>query len=138
MGCLKRLPQSGVGRLSALECKPHLPLIGRVQVAKPSGPGTTCPVLVSRDAGQLRSQDPQATRVQTPSIGTQESLLSVLPQPPQPFRKRGRRVTSPSGHSMVGPRFTMEQKQAALVKLGDKAAASVLNPLLSTPPLLTD
>lgn len=38
-----------------------------------------CPVLVARDAGQLRSQDPQATRVQTPSIGTQESLLSVLP-----------------------------------------------------------
>lgn len=93
-----------------------------------------CPILVSRDMDQLRSQDPQATPVQTPSTRTQKSRLCHPPPPSsEPSRKRGRPVTSPSGHWMVGPRFTMEQKQAALVKLGDAAAACVLiNPFLST------
>lgn len=49
-----------------------------------------CPVLVSRDTDQLRSQDPQATRVQTPSFGTQEFRLSVTPPPtPQTIPEKG-------------------------------------------------
>lgn len=142
MSCLKRLPQSGVG-----SSPPRTPPSGVQATPSPYRLGAggqtlrtwhhcsvACPILVSCDMNQLRSQDPQATPVQASSTRTQKSRLCHLPPPSsEPSRKRGRPVTSPSGHWMVGPWFTMEQKQAALVELADAAAACVLiNPLLST------
>lgn len=120
----------------ALEFKPHLPPIGRVQVAEPLGPGTiahwpvlsschmtwvSCTVKTLKQCGCKRL-----------ALGPRNLAFPSPPPSPEPSRKRGRQVTSPSGHSVVGPRFTMEQKQAALVELSEAAAACVLNPLLAT------
>lgn len=62
--------------------------------------------------GQLCRRDPQPPRVRPPSAWHRDPI----PLPPQ-SRKKGRLVTSSSGHSAAGSRNTMEQKQAAQVKL---------------------
>ena len=66
----------------------------------------------TRDEGRLCRRDPQPPRVRPPSAWPRDPI----PLPPQ-SRKKGRLVTSSSGHSAARPRFTMEQKQAAQVKL---------------------
>lgn len=133
---LKAPPSKWSGKAPhALEFKPHLPPIGRVQVAKPLGPGTTAqwPVLSSCHGTRISYavKTLKQRGCKRLALGPRNFVFPSTPTP-EPSRKRGRPVTSPSGHWMVGPRFTMEQKQAALDKLGDSAAACVLNPVLST------
>lgn len=148
MSCLKRLPQSGVGSSS-----PHPPRPRSGVQATPSpyrlGAGgqtlrtwhhcsVACPILVSRDMGQLRSRDPQARRVQTPSTGTQESSLSVTPPPtPQPILRtipeKGEAgdvtIRALDGGAMVHN----GTKTSSPSQTSDAAAACVLiNPFLST------
>jgi hypothetical protein len=101
----------------------------RTATARWPGPFQCHVVRVSCDAGT----PPPGTAGATPRAWAGD--LNFLPPLPQQSRKRGRPVTSSSGHSAAEPRFTMEQKQAAQIELSDAAAAPAINSFLSTHPV---
>lgn len=88
----------------------------RLAASPPRGPGRL-PDPVTRvrgAAGTTAPSAPQAPRLRTP--GAWSPARAFPPPLPPPSRNWGA-VTSSSGHSAAEPRFTMEQKQAAPLKL---------------------
>ena len=77
----------------------------------PRGPGRLPPAHVTRGSC--------ATGTPPPANHCERAVRGLRIRHPSPHNpgKGGEVVTSSSGHSAAGPRFTMEQKQAAQVKL---------------------